>query len=200
MEQIVAITNTGKRVVLNSDQTWEYESNALAIGEEGFRNAKWGMSKAETKRSEDLQLIDSNDSILLYKIRMADKDFDIIYIFVDDQLVRAKYILVDRYTNENTYLWEADKLRDAMTAKYGVPVDHNEYWLGDTWKNDLSNRGRAVEAGELALYTNWQSGDTHILLAVTGENYETVVTLEYLSTSLSALEDAKRESNLLDNL
>ena len=208
MELMKTTLPDGKILEIFSDGTWKYASDAgkptsllkAVVAGDGFRSSAWGMSKEEVKVFETLEMESERDDVLVYPTRMAEKDFDAIYIFFENQLVRGKYMLLEQYTNENSYVDDGIRLSELLSKKYGSPSEEDQIWLSDTYKGDYDNRGRAVEVGELIFTWNWETPETSILLIVSGENFETNVTIQYSSKSLAGLEKAAMERDALEGL
>ena len=57
-----------------------------------FRKTSWGMNIEEVKISEELKVAEERDELIFYKTRVLEKDVLLAYIFVDNKLVRAKYV------------------------------------------------------------------------------------------------------------
>jgi len=69
-----------------------------------FRKTKWGYSKKQVINSEKTSLVKDDMGILVYSDRILDLDCMIIYILIDDKLVRAKYIITDKSLGTWDYL------------------------------------------------------------------------------------------------
>ena len=56
---MIAVTDSGKKVVLHENKTWEYLENQTLINssnEYDFRNVSWGMDVSQIKASEKLKI------------------------------------------------------------------------------------------------------------------------------------------------
>ncbi|MFQ5780827.1 MAG: hypothetical protein ACE5HN_08605 [Nitrospiria bacterium] len=73
-------------------------------GDNNFRKTKWGMSIAQVKSSEPLDVVKHDENLLGYKTSVIGKDVFVAYFFVDNQLVRARYILAESHTNKNDFI------------------------------------------------------------------------------------------------
>jgi len=70
-------------------------SNASFAEDYTFRKTKWGMSIAEVKSAEPLEMAKEDELLLGYKTNVIGKDVLLIYFFIDNQLVRARYVLAE---------------------------------------------------------------------------------------------------------
>jgi len=74
-----------------------------------FRNAKWGMSKAEVQATENSPL----DGM---KTRLLDRQWYVDWTFAEDQLIQASYAYMG-----SDYRDAFDAAKEALEVKYGKP-------------------------------------------------------------------------------
>ena len=150
-------------------------------------------SEAGESRHEEVDYIDFEVKIGRFKCLA-------VYIFVGDQLVRGKYLVLDTYQNRNNYLNAYDELKDSISKKYGSPAEDNTYWLNDLYKDDYSEWGMAVSCGHLSSFSSWDTPDSKINVALYGENFEVTVSVEYEGKAFTRVEQLARETELLNDL
>jgi hypothetical protein len=93
-----AITDTGEKVILNSDGTWAYDTQPVEpeLGKKpDFRSAFWGDSMETVKEHEEGEPVHETTDILGYKESVAGLKMLVGYIFTQNKLTRAKYIVQD---------------------------------------------------------------------------------------------------------
>ena len=196
-----AVTANGKRVILNDNGTWEWAKvTAAAETEKDFRNVRWGMSIEEVKKAETSKMVDESDTILIYESSLAGLDVYVGYVFTSGILVRGKYISVEKHSNRNDYINDYNSLKDLLTKKYGETTENHVYWLNDLYRDDYSEWGFAVSLGHLKYFDSWETGRTDITAALTGENYDISLGIEYGSKELGDLEVQQREESSLGDL
>jgi len=196
-----ATTENGSVVELLQDGTWRPASPSAPPEDAGFRGVQWGASRMEILAREGRSPDRETDRVLIFQTRLADLGCEAVYILLPDgRLVRAKYLVIDSYSNDQRYLATYDSLRELLGKKYGKPTEENTYWSDELYQDDPSNWGMAVSAGHMARYTNWYIGDTHVLLYLTGNNFEISVGVEYGSVKLREVENAMDESRTLGDL
>ncbi len=164
-----------------------------------FRKTKWGMSKSDVKNSEPLKLFQEDDNLLGYKTNVLDKDVFLGYVFVDNQLVRTRYVLAESHSNDNDYINDYLDFKATLTKKYGNPVDDQTIWKNDLYKSDNSGWGTAISIGHLVFYSTWISSSTEIINTLTGDNYDITCAVEYKSTNLKEIEKKAKERQALDD-
>lgn len=160
----------------------------------------WGCSIDQVKATEDSEPDHETDDYLALEVRLGRFRCVAAYIFVGNQLVRGKYRLLDEYQNRNNYITAFDELKKSVSKKYGSPAEDKTYWLNDLYKDDFSEWGIAVAGGHLSKFAAWETQESTITVAVLGENFDVSVGVEYSGKSFDGLEEAIKESELMDNL
>ena len=85
--------------------------------EPDFRNATWGMSVDEVKQREDASLDYESSNIVIFTDSIAGLDCSVVYVFVDDKLVRTKYNFNAAHTNKNLYISDFRNLQHLLTSQ-----------------------------------------------------------------------------------
>lgn len=200
-----AVTQDGRKVVLHGDGRWEYaqQETKLAIAQNvggGFRKTNWGMSKEEVKAIEGRIDADDSGNALTFNSQVAGLDCLVIYIFVQNKLVRGKYAITTQHSNDNSYLTDYANLKEMLSKKYGKPVKDNVWWADDLYKDNPPEWGMAVGAGHLTLYSEWSTPETLVNVILSGDNYQIHLGIEYVSKQLGYLEDQEKEQQALEDL
>ena len=165
-----------------------------------FRQTKWGYTKEQVIQAESLELKANEDNILVYEGKLSDLDADIAYLFIDDKLVRSKYIIKSEHNNKNDYVEDYLDLKKALAQKYGTPKQDDVIWHNKLYKNDAENYGLAVSAGHLALYCSWKNQLTTITIALTGDNSNISLQVQYKSRRFQRSETRVKTEELLEDL
>lgn len=163
-----------------------------------FRKTKWGMSTDEVKSTEPLEVVKEDESLLGYKTSVLGKDVLLIYFFIDNQLTRARYVLVESHSNKNDFINDYDDFKKILIKKYGSPDQNEPLWRNDLYKNDRSDWGTAISLGHLIYFTKWKTNHTEINNVLSGENYDISCIVEYSSTNLKELERKAQEKKALE--
>ncbi|NVM96179.1 hypothetical protein [Arthrobacter wenxiniae] len=195
-----AVTDSGKVVDLNSNGTWSTFETPPSVANEGFRKASWGSSMGQVQSIETGDPRLSESGYLDFEVKLGELNCLAVYIFIDDQLVRGKYVVNDTTANNNTYLTKFDELSANLTKKYGTPVEQNTYWSNDLYQDDPQQWGMAVSIDHLSKFTKWNARESSILLSLFGDNYEIDLSIEYSSNLHQGLEKAFRESAIIEDL
>ncbi|WP_413334506.1 hypothetical protein ACH82I_17675 [Brevibacterium sp. GP-SGM9] len=197
-----AIREDGQVVELSEAGTWRFsEDRNTGGGEDGFRGVKWGTSPEVAKRREDSPPSEELETILYWTGgRLGGLSCEIVYIYANASLVRAKYIINEEWVNENRFIMEYNAMSELLSKKYGRPESENEFWNNELWKDEYDDWGKAVQQGHLSMYATWYSGETRIMLSLFGENYESSLQIEYASIRLEKIESRLKEAELLDIL
>jgi len=198
---VTAITEDGKRAILKSDGTWEYQLDSNEVQSHGkFRNATWGMSADQVRKLEQGEPVHDKDDVIGYSTSVVGLDCWAAYFFVDDKFVRGRYVINEAHSNLNDFINDFENLKQALSKKYGQPSFDNKNWRNDLYQDDFDKWGFAISLGHLVYAASWETEDSDIYLSLTGENYETSLLIEYASKAFSGLEQKTREAKQLDDL
>lgn len=198
LAQFSAVTSEGKRVVLNTDGTWEYfKEDTLNQSIKHFRNSSWGDSQESVLKSESLDLVKnlSNENMKSYLENIANIEMTLIYNFTQKKLTSGYYISKAEHSNKNSFINDFTKLKKILSNKYGKPTSDDILWYNDLYKDDYSGWGMAISIGHLKYKVEWETDDTNITLILNGDNYLIVNAITYISKKLKHLtEQAENES------
>lgn len=162
-----------------------------------FRKTKWGMSIKQVKSSEPLDVLKEDEDFLLYKTSVIAKDVIIAYFFVDNQLVRTRYVLEESHTNKNDFIGDYNNFKEILSKKYGKPNQDEIFWKNELYKDDYSDWGTAISLGHLSYLSKWETQDTEIANMLWGENYKILCIVEYSSKNLKEIEEKAKEKKAL---
>jgi len=168
--------------------------------QEGFRKTQWGMSAAEVISSEESKPIKEDTDAVMFKDRISGLDTFILYIFVQNRLVRAKYIFTDKHTNKNDYIDDFKNIKGVLAQKYGRPSEDNVLWRNDLYKDDHDEWGMAICVGHLMYAAKWETPGTSIINLLYGENYEVTHIVEYSSKALAGLEESEKKKAVMEKI
>lgn len=206
-----------KLVLLGDDGQWVYstaeerDSAILAApetpvppvsadGDTHFRRSRWGDSMQSVLSEETNDPARSDSDFVVFESSIAGLDAMIVFNFVNDNLVRGQYRITQEHSHDLAYLTDRNTLLELLIRKYGSPASHNTNWLNDLYQDDPPEWGMAVSMGHLSMFTEWQTAETEVTLALFGDNFEVSLGVEYRSAQLSGLEDARNEQLALDDL
>jgi len=167
-----------------------------SIKEPTFRTTKWGMNKSEVITLEG-EPSENIDGALFYNSKLVGGILgDIVYVFVNDALVRTKYNFKEDHSNKNEYLKDYAKIKNVLEEKYGEAYTDRNSWSKDLYKGDVQNYGMAVSVGHLIMQAGWLNLDTDILTSLSGDNFKISHIVQYSSNALSSLEKSKEKEEL----
>ena len=204
----IVYTESGRKVLLKDDGTWEYvKEDPNKPKKYHFRKTLWGMNRKSVMDSEKLKPIeienqtDSGSDIerLLYEDSIIDIKCYIDYVFVNNKLALAGYIFTKKYSNENDYIKDFERVKGNLIKKYGKPKVDRVIWDDDLYKDNPSRYGFAVSIGHVKYIALWNLDETEIVLSLTGNNYNVRHDLVYSSTRLKeAYYKSKDKQNAKD--
>lgn len=153
-----------------------------------FRNVNWGMTKEEVKTNESATLYHTTEDLIIYEVDLNSYDFGLGYIFYDNKLIRAKYMLNETILDSKKYISIKDEFLILLNDIYGKPDKEDVIWFDDTYKGDYTDYGTAVSVGDLSYFYTWNEDKATITLGLYGDNYEVSFMIEYASVEYKDLE------------
>ena len=69
------------------------------------------MSKQEVMASEQGKPEHEEDNAIGYKVKILDKNFLLVYFFVQNKLVRSRYVLDVEHSNKNDFIYEYEQIK-----------------------------------------------------------------------------------------
>ena len=100
-----------------------------------FRKTNWGMSKEQVKTTEDKKPDFEDNTMLSYEVTISEKDFECVYLFLEDKLYGSRYLFFEEHTNKNLYIDDYEELKEILTKEYGKPKIDKVTWKNDLFKN-----------------------------------------------------------------
>ena len=174
------------------------------------------MSQAQVMATESAKPADirqsGGETVVKYEPVAAELTGRLIYIFVADKLVRAKYISNAEHAEHNDFIADFHAAEPLLAEKYGKPAAERAVWDNDEGQLERlpyldqdralasnilpsdQNSGLSVSLGYLRLYTQRLTPRTQIVHALTGGDSHIVHQIEYKSLQLQDLEKAALRS------
>jgi hypothetical protein len=187
-------SDTAKKLEQSETKKTVYSEESLlkeiqTSGKRDFRKITWGMPMATVKLTEANDPGSENDSAIIYPRNVAGMDAILGYLFVDDKLVRAKYIFRQQHSDLNEYIEDHNNLKKTLVKKYGKPTKERTVWSNDLYTKIPSQWGIALGLGYMTYLSYWNIKNTEITLTLKGENNKIDLWLEYKSKALANLEN-----------
>jgi hypothetical protein len=159
-----------------------------------FRHTKWGMTPEEVVASETMDPIEQDEKTIRYKTKILDKDVELLYLFAQNKLVGASYMLDENYLNSDRFIKTYTRFKEQLIKKYGPPSKEITQWKNDAFKSDRSKWGIALSLGYLEYLTFWETESTTVSCGLKENNYYVLCSVEYWSLEFSnLLEKNKKE-------
>ena len=175
-------------MIIRKIATFFFVLTSMYSSGQDFRQTTWGMSPEQVQEKETAELLSENSELLIYRTQLAEFEAMVAYIFADNQLVRAKYVILEEHSNKNDFIRDYEVIQGILEKKYQIPLKNERIWRNDLYKDNYSDWGFAVSLGHFLLYSSWETDQTGITLILSGDNYEIETVIEYRSTLLGSLE------------
>jgi hypothetical protein len=141
----------------------------VAIGQD-FRNAKFGMSRADVKAGEEIKLTLSGD-FLIGADKVSIAGYQMMVTFSFDEAQKLKGGMYTAYFNGGGEVVTAfNAIHQLLTKKYGENAEMGKTWTSETDKmvygDDAKYDGYMIERGAMRPIALWYNGGTMIVLSV----------------------------------
>lgn len=149
-----------------------------------FRRTRWGMTKEQVIAGEGTPA--SQTAVgLVYLLQVAGLKSALTYDFESGRLARAKYALLEKYSEPSQYVVAAAAWLDALKERYGEPKQEIR-WLNNAYRDDSAKYALAIASGHLEVRNMWETPRTRIAYATTGGNGTISVRITYAGRQLAA--------------
>ena len=145
----------------------------------------WGMNQQKVQEIEGRPLAEDRSGeteVYQYRRQIMNKQCLIEYIFWRNELVSARFHLLDNYSDGNYYISDYLKIKEYLANRFGQPINDRMLWLDPTYQNKNEYWGKALGAGQLEFHSSWVVGDTEVALVLSGYNNHIAFTAECIGT------------------
>jgi hypothetical protein len=172
-----------------------------------FRKADWGMTRDQVLATEagqpaDVQLTGEQTVVSFDSVGGGELPGKLIYIFVRNRLVRAKYISSAQHEELNDFISDFAATEHMLAEKYGKALADRAIWENDLYQQERlpyleqdrahasdilpsdRNTGLSVAMGHLKMYTERLNARTRVVHALTGGDSRIIHQIEYRSLEL----------------
>ncbi|OPZ58158.1 MAG: hypothetical protein BWY87_01528 [Deltaproteobacteria bacterium ADurb.Bin510] len=164
-----------------------------------FREASWGMSQHQVRKTERIKPAVQDRESLIYKdASLANLLTDIVYHFVDGRLVEGQYVITHRHWERSGYIEAYENLKNLLSQKYGEPVIDEARWSNHQFEHSESQWGLAVAMGHLSYTCAWQTERTTIGMKLWGDDLEICHEITYRERGVEI--PAKGDKQILKQL
>jgi hypothetical protein len=155
------------------------------------------VTATESNRPSDIRIIDGEMVVRFDSIDFTSLPTTVFYVFRNDRLVRANYVFSRGHSDLNDFVADFKSIEPVLQEKYGRASNSRAVWDNPAYQDESKSyldRDRSTPAeifasdkfvgmevllGHLSLFTQWTSGHTKILHALTGEKSRIIHQIEY---------------------
>ncbi len=146
-----------------------------------FRAANWGQSPSEVMAQEKSELIQQDDSLIIYRDEFRGTIAEVIYFFVDNKLIMGfTHLLIDHNDLEE-YFTKYDQVKSYLGEKIGIPDVENWDMSLPELENDRSMWADGLGFGLIKAEAGWVLNDTGVALRLSGGNFKGHLTMIHFS-------------------
>jgi hypothetical protein len=163
---------------------------------EGYKNAKWGMSKEQVKKSFPDMTFKEEGELCLFLSEIAEEDVIIFFSFLNDKLYKVIVSFDIKTMNKKNYIQKYNKFQGLLIKKYGEPKRNVRRGSSNEYIDDAT----AISMGEGTYFTTWALPETNISLILGGDNFDLKLVIYYSCRKLEQEKEKEKKSKTLDDL
>ena len=163
---------------------------------EGYKNAKWGMTKEHVKNSFPDMVFKDEGGMTYFLSKIASEDVMVGFDFVKDKLYLVFIGIQVKTTNKDLYIGKFDKFEELLIKKYGKPDQRARRGSTNSFTSDVD----AISMGEGVYFDTWKTLESEVSLLLTGDNFELNLGIRYQSIELGKEKEKLDKEKSLDNL
>lgn len=159
--------------VLISTGEQDYQPKELDLNQKYELPVFWGMSQEKLFEVEGRPLVQEKSGeteVYQYRREIMNKQCLVEYIFWRNELISARYHLLDIYADNNYYISDYLKIKNYLESRFGQPFNDRVVWFDPTYQNKNEYWGKALGLGQLEFRSSWVVGDTEVVLILTGSD------------------------------
>ncbi|MGQ9801924.1 MAG: hypothetical protein ACUVRL_09730 [Candidatus Saccharicenans sp.] len=131
----------------------------------------WGIPKEKLLEVEGQPLgIDQSGQaeLLQYHREIMNRNCLVEYVFIQNQLIAARFLILDVFFDNNYYISDFIKAKNYLVQRFGLPVDERTIWFDSTYQERQEYWGQALGAGLVEFRSSWLVGETEVEMVLTG--------------------------------
>jgi hypothetical protein len=163
---------------------------------EGYKTAKWGMSKEQVKSEFKDMPIKDDGSNFNFPTTIANEDVTVMFFFIHDMLYEVVLGFEINTSNKNKYIVQFDSLESLLIEKYGKPSKKVRRSSSNRYIQDAD----AIALGEGIYYNDWNTKESQITLMLSGDKSELRLGIYYLCPALEKEKKKQDKTKAKDNL
>jgi hypothetical protein len=163
---------------------------------EGFLKTKWGMTRRQVEATHKGRPTINDPEALQYDAKLVNLDCAMVYLFVENKLCRAGYLVPIEVDSAIGYF---QMIKDLLIKKYGKPYSDEIFWKDDFSKDYLSP-SVALMSGSVKYRCVWRFPTTNIFLCLPISNSEMAIFVGYESVTLKPQAEKYQDEREMTNL
>ena len=138
------------------------------LAETDFRNVTWGMSQEEIIEVEGTP-VESSDKKLIYNIEISGVDLVLVYEFIEDILVKSKFVNNENYMDDSHYYDDYKTLNNSLERVHGNPNEEIANWDMEMMEAMYSEK-LGFQIGVVEFVTTWEKERMRVIHVLTKED------------------------------
>lgn len=136
-----------------------------------FRQINWGATLEKVKETESTAPTEENPSVITYIGELEGMPAIIGYLFQENKLTRAGYVMTESYQEPEMYVRDFNKLREYYTMSYGRPSYDMVNWKEGVQSNiETDAYAQAACDGDAKYMAGWGTEGSMVKLMLHGRD------------------------------
>jgi hypothetical protein len=153
-----------------------------------FPGARWGMTMQQVRELEDAEYVgtleDGSKTTLWYGGSLLGRDILVRYAFNDNQLYEGTYMLRYDHDDPQKYFEDYAVFQEELASELGPPTSDTVRWTDNTFRDDPSRHGIALEREHLFIFSAWELPETEVVLSLGGATSGPNLGINYTSLTV----------------
>ncbi|MCK4575350.1 hypothetical protein KAU34_02980, partial [candidate division WOR-3 bacterium] len=121
---------------------------------------------------DDATIINYKEKVFLYACHIT-------YLFDENRLFQGKYIFDPNKEEDNLFISDYQKIKEALIDKYGDPIEDNITWIDSLYIEENQKWGYAIKIEHLKYTTTFETKRTIIMLHLFGNENSIILQIDY---------------------
>jgi hypothetical protein len=171
-------------------------SKSEEIFTEGYKTAKWGMSKEQVRAEfKDMPIKDDGGN-LNFITAIDGNNVIVLFYFVNDMLYRVILGFQLDTSNNNNYIIKFNTLESLLIEKYGAPSKKVRRGSSNRYVTDAD----AISRGEGGYFNEWNTKESLITLMLSGDKSVLTLGIYYTCPKLEKEHGKQNKAKAKDDL
>jgi hypothetical protein len=170
-------------------------------GKTEFRNVPWGASKEDILRQDKQNRKETGvNHLILNQYFSSDVNFDIVYFFWRNNLIKGVYVSTNNIGEYSKYLEKYNYFKELLKSKHGKPYIDTANWHSMELRNEPNKWLLAVQRGQLEHFAIWEKDGIVVNIKFCQINGMPRIMMEYYIANIDSDIERTDDKEILKDL